>query len=139
MARWLLYSKPMRLLRCLLILLVWSVSCTDFDELFQSDWSPDHILIEQDHANLTLDSVSGINKDHASKVSLEIFKFLVCCAFFQFFLFVLGCGFESKKKYLFGKASVQIKLVEGDSAGTVTAFYVMHTHLVSKLQTSLQR
>ncbi|XP_023525972.1 xyloglucan endotransglucosylase/hydrolase protein 9-like [Cucurbita pepo subsp. pepo] len=93
MARWLLYSKPMRLLRCLLILLVWSVSCTDFDELFQSNWSPDHILIEQDHANLTLDSVSG-------------------------------CGFESKKKYLFGKASVQIKLVEGDSGGTVTAFYM---------------
>ncbi|XP_043695871.1 xyloglucan endotransglucosylase/hydrolase protein 9-like [Telopea speciosissima] len=35
-----------------------------------------------------------------------------------------GSGFGSKRKYLFGKASVQIKLVEGDSAGTVTAFYM---------------
>ncbi|KAJ8536661.1 hypothetical protein K7X08_035062 [Anisodus acutangulus] len=35
-----------------------------------------------------------------------------------------GCGFESKIKYLFGKASAQIKLVEGDSAGTVIAFYM---------------
>ncbi|XP_058100021.1 xyloglucan endotransglucosylase protein 6-like [Magnolia sinica] len=35
-----------------------------------------------------------------------------------------GCGFESKGKYLFGRVSVQIKLVQGDSAGTVTAFYM---------------
>ncbi|OMO77165.1 Glycoside hydrolase, family 16 [Corchorus olitorius] len=37
---------------------------------------------------------------------------------------VSGCGFESKNKYLYGQASVQIKLIEGDSAGTVTAFYM---------------
>lgn len=37
---------------------------------------------------------------------------------------VSGAGFASKSKYLFGKVSIQIKLVEGDSAGTVTAFYV---------------
>lgn len=35
-----------------------------------------------------------------------------------------GAGFQSKSKYMFGKVTVQIKLVEGDSAGTVTAFYV---------------
>lgn len=35
-----------------------------------------------------------------------------------------GAGFSSKSKYLFGKVAIQIKLVEGDSAGTVTAFYV---------------
>ncbi|CAN6457901.1 unnamed protein product [Victoria cruziana] len=35
-----------------------------------------------------------------------------------------GAGFASKNKYLFGKATMQIKLVEGDSAGTVTAFYM---------------
>ncbi|KAE8731584.1 UPF0176 [Hibiscus syriacus] len=38
---------------------------------------------------------------------------------------ISGCGFESKKKYLFGQARVQIKLIEGDSAGTVTAFYML--------------
>ncbi|KAK1388978.1 Xyloglucan endotransglucosylase/hydrolase [Heracleum sosnowskyi] len=35
-----------------------------------------------------------------------------------------GAGFSSKNKYMFGKVNVQIKLVEGDSAGTVTAFYM---------------
>ncbi|KAG1365384.1 xyloglucan endotransglucosylase/hydrolase protein 9 [Cocos nucifera] len=35
-----------------------------------------------------------------------------------------GCGFASKNKYLYGKAIAEIKLVEGDSAGTVTAFYM---------------
>ncbi|KAK9052024.1 hypothetical protein SSX86_028652 [Deinandra increscens subsp. villosa] len=35
-----------------------------------------------------------------------------------------GAGFSSKSKYMFGKVNVQIKLVGGDSAGTVTAFYM---------------
>lgn len=36
-----------------------------------------------------------------------------------------GAGFSSKSRYLFGKATAGIKLVGGDSAGTVTAFYVI--------------
>jgi xyloglucan:xyloglucosyl transferase len=35
-----------------------------------------------------------------------------------------GAGFSSKSKYMYGKVTTQIKLVEGDSAGTVTAFYM---------------
>lgn len=36
----------------------------------------------------------------------------------------LGTGFQSKGSYLFGHFSMHLKLVGGDSAGTVTAFYV---------------
>ncbi|GLJ27333.1 hypothetical protein SUGI_0536460 [Cryptomeria japonica] len=35
-----------------------------------------------------------------------------------------GSGFASKKKYMFGNINMQIKLVSGDSAGTVTAYYL---------------
>lgn len=35
-----------------------------------------------------------------------------------------GAGFQSKKSYLFGHFSMKMRLVGGDSAGVVTAFYV---------------
>ena len=41
-----------------------------------------------------------------------------------FLIMVSGAGFASKSKYLYGKVTAELKLVEGDSAGTVTAFYV---------------
>lgn len=35
-----------------------------------------------------------------------------------------GSGFKSKNEYLFGRIDMEIKLVEGNSAGTVNAYYL---------------
>lgn len=45
---------------------------------------------------------------------------------------MLGSGFRSKNEYLFGMIQMQIKLVKGNSAGTVTAYYVSNLSILVK-------
>ena len=50
---------------------------------------------------------------------------------FLFIEFCLGAGFSSNQMFLFGQIDMQIKLVPGDSAGTVVAYYVCDLFLLT--------
>ncbi|KAH9304748.1 hypothetical protein KI387_009152, partial [Taxus chinensis] len=67
------------------------------DNEFHVSWAPDHVKF--------------LNHNAAQELHLSLDQ-------------TSGSGFASKTQYLFGNINMQIKLVPGDSAGTVTAYYL---------------
>ncbi|GLJ20776.1 hypothetical protein SUGI_0378580 [Cryptomeria japonica] len=69
--------------------------CSTFNDSFDISWGNDHVKL--------------LNNGQTVELSLDKAS---------------GSGFTSKNKYLFGSFNMKIKLIAGNSAGTVTAYYV---------------
>ncbi|GLJ20783.1 hypothetical protein SUGI_0378720 [Cryptomeria japonica] len=69
--------------------------CSTFNDSFDVSWGNDHVKL--------------FNNEQTVELSLDKAS---------------GSGFTSKNNYLFGSFNMKIKLIAGNSAGTVTAYYM---------------
>ena len=102
----------------------------DFYSDFDITWGNDRakVLDNGQHLQLTFDQSSGI---FYLICLLLLYMCVYACSLHHDpnLLVCLCCvetgsGFQFKNEYLFGKIDMQIKLVLGNSTGTVTAYYV---------------
>ncbi|KAK8524353.1 hypothetical protein V6N12_029219 [Hibiscus sabdariffa] len=90
---------------------------TSFEDNFSIMFSGDHFKTSEDGNTwfLSLDKETGIPK-------CQVIWFTECIGSDS--IVVSGCGFQTKERYRFGWFSMKLKLVGGDSAGVVTAYYM---------------